>query len=115
MAFCVHLEDDFNISSIVAVFNPGEMESFVFISVRNDLVLEQDELFDVVLVDSNNTGIRVGMPRTAEVTIMNSNSEFLCNCVGSGGEPIIGLAKYRLSMGYIGNWYPRELIKMMQI
>ena len=83
MAFCVFLEDDFNISSIVAVFNPGETETVVFISIRNDLLLEQDEFFDVILIDSNNTGIKVGMPRTAEVTIMNSNSEFLCNCVDS--------------------------------
>ena len=83
MAFCVFLEDDFNISSIVAVFNPGETETVVFISIRNDLLLEQDELFDVILIDSNNTGIKVGMPRTAEVTIMNSNSEFPCNCVDS--------------------------------
>ena len=65
------------------MFNPGEVESAVFISVINDLVLEQDELFDVVLIDSNDTGIKVGMPRTAEVTITNSNGEFFYAKLGS--------------------------------
>ena len=59
------------------MFNPGEVESAVFIAVINDLVLERDELFVVALIDSNDTGINVGMPRIAEVTIVNSNSELI--------------------------------------
>lgn len=65
------------------MFNPGEVESTVFISVINDLVLELDELFDVVLIDGNDTGIKVGMPMAAEVTIMNSNSEFFYAKLGN--------------------------------
>ena len=73
------LEDDFNINSTVAVFNPGETETVAIITIENDLVLEQNELFDVELMDSNITGVKVGMPRTAVVSIVNSNSKPLWN------------------------------------
>jgi len=73
----IFLEDDFDINAIVVVFNPGETEHSIFIPIRNDLVLEQDEIFDVVLTNINgtNAGVEIGMPRTAEVSIMNSNSK----------------------------------------
>ena len=73
------LEDDFNINSTVAVFNPGETETVAIITIENDLVLEQNELFDVELIDSNITGVKVGMPRIAVVSIVNSNSKPLWN------------------------------------
>ena len=75
------IEDDFDVSDIVAVFSPGEIETSVFISITNDLVLEQDELFDVTLtnITDNPGGINVGMPRVSEVSIVNSNSKCLCS------------------------------------
>lgn len=72
----IFIANDFNISEIVAVFDPGETESVIFISITKDLLLEQDELFDVVLTDVNTTGVKVGIPRSASVLIMNSNSKF---------------------------------------
>lgn len=39
-------------------------------------MLEQDEVFDVVINGTDTVGVVVGMPRTAEVTIMNTNSKF---------------------------------------
>ena len=59
----------------MAVFNPGETETVTFISVENDLVLEQNELFDIGLLNINIPGVKVGMPRTAIVSIVNSNSK----------------------------------------
>lgn len=67
--------DDFNISQIVAVFNPGETGTAVLIPITNDLILEQDELFNIVLINITDAGIEVGLPRVAEVSIMNSNSK----------------------------------------
>ena len=60
------------------MFSPGEIETFIFISITNDLILEQDELFDVALTNiiDNPGGIKLGMPTVAEVSIMNSNSKF---------------------------------------
>lgn len=74
-------EDDFDISEKAAVFNPGEIETTIFISITNDSILEQDELFDIVLTNSTDTGVQVGMPRVTGVSIMNTDSKFCIYCL----------------------------------
>lgn len=59
------------------MFKPGEVEYIFTIEIYSDLILEQNELFDVVLTGVNGTGVSIGMPRAAEVLIINSDSRFL--------------------------------------
>lgn len=90
-------EDDFDISEIVAVFSAGEIETSVSISITNDLILEQDELFDVALASiiDNPSGVKLGMPIVAEVSIMNSNSTFC--------EPVwLGINSGNITYHFIG-------------
>ena len=72
--------EDFNISRVVAQISPGDTEHSVFIEIFNDMILEQTEIF-AVLLDSvtadTSRGVSLGSIQRAEVTIVDSDSKCL--------------------------------------
>lgn len=70
----LHLVNDFDNTRVRVTINPGENTTKVSIPITDDDLLEDTEVFNVVfsIMNQNAVGGRMGIPKTARVTI---NSE----------------------------------------
>ena len=56
--------------------SPGDINANVSIPITNDIKVERDEKFDVIL-RSNGSDVVVGSPKQATVTIMDDDGNIL--------------------------------------
>ena len=71
----IAIENDFNSNPITFDILPGDTSAIVSIRIINNGRVERDENFDVVL-QSNSSGVVIGSPKQATVTIINDDSMF---------------------------------------
>ena len=69
-------ESDFDNTPITFDISPGDTSAIVSIPITNDIIVEGDEKFDVIL-QSNGSDVVVGSPKQATVTIINDDGNTL--------------------------------------
>src|SRR5207253_2117468 len=67
-------KSDYEISLGKLTFNPGETSKTFRILLVNDNFVEGDEDIDLALSNPSGTGVGLGSPNTAEVTILDNDS-----------------------------------------
>src|SRR5207247_1056274 len=66
-------KSDYEISLGKITFNPGETFKTFRIFLVNDNFVEGDEIIDLALSNPNGTGVGLGSPNTATVTILDND------------------------------------------
>ena len=70
------LENDFDNTSVIVIISPGETRATVSIPIIDDDLLEDVEVFDVLIEigGTNTDGAVVGQPGIAHVAIVSDDS-----------------------------------------
>ena len=69
-------ESDFDNNPITFDISPGDTSAIASIPITNDIIVEGDEKFDVIL-QSNGSDVVVGSPKQATVTIIDDDGNTL--------------------------------------
>ena len=77
--YSLYIESDFDNTPITVDISPGDTSTNVSIPISNNIRVEEDENFDVIL-QSNSSDLIIGSPKQATVTIINDDGNAFHCC-----------------------------------